>query len=277
VTRRVGVVVLFVLAAVVLLSGPVLESRAGHGKGSRPQGESAEGKPAIASVEQTVRDAWTGLPSSANACSATFDYFPGGGMQIFACHLFSFVPYTRLRELSGRAVFLSGPHSSEALVLDSHREFGHYNPEFVRWAVEELIPGAEDEAFRKQTAAVYRSTMAEKAFLFAATYHKAQANPACWQQEVESYRSALQSGQLEPYYYERWFYFMNPDFCGNPDGGYEAFAEQGFDAGYDGNVVKTCVGFWARRTIDGTAELWHEGLTKLRRTYEGPNPYLEYD
>ena len=240
------------------------------------------GKPAVAenvppSLEQLVRTAWTGLPATPNACPAAFDYFPGGGMQIFACHLFSIVPYGRLHELAGMPVFLSGPHTRDALVLDSSTAFGHYNPTFVRWAVDNLVPGAEDVAFRDQTRHVYQSTMAERAFLFDATWHKAQTNPECWRGEVERYRRLVDAGQLQPYDYERWFYFMNPSFCANPDGGFEAFVDHGFDAGYDGNVVKSCVGFWVRRSIDGTAEQWHGGLRKLRVAYEGPDPYLEYD
>jgi hypothetical protein len=37
----------------------------------------------------------------------------------------------------------------------------------------------------------------------------------------------------------------------------------GDDGGHDENVVKTCVGFWIRRSIDGTDGELFAGLTRL--------------
>jgi len=224
------------------------------------------------SVGSLVRNVWTGLGTFPNTCPGEFDYFPGGGMRIFACHVFAACPYETLVRLAGGRVFLSGPHTATHLVLDSDTEFGHYDPAFVRFARENFIPGAKDETFRKQTQGIYDSYVKERAMLFDATYRKAAADPTCWANEVERYRGLLEAGQLPKWDYERYFFFMNDDFCSHANVGMDYFYDHGFDAGYDGNVVKTCVAFWIRRTLDGTADEFYKGLQELRRTYEGANP-----
>ena len=42
------------------------------------------------------------------------------------------------------------------------------------------------------------------------------------------------------------------------------------DGGYDGNVTKTAVGFWLRRSLDGTEPAFFEALVRLMNTYERP-------
>lgn len=229
------------------------------------------------SVSGLVHNAWLGLGGFPNACPDEYDYFPGGGMRIFACHLFSACPYETLVQLHGRRIFVSGPHTTTQLTLNSSSDFGHYDVEFVRWARANFIPGSKDETFRKQTQGVYDSYMKRKALLFDATYRKAAANPDCWRREVERYKSLLESGQLPEYDYERYFFFMNEGFCSNADAGFDHFYDHGFDGGYDGNVVKTCVAFWVRRSLDGTADEFYKGLQDLRRTYEGENPSVTLD
>jgi len=52
------------------------------------------------------------------------------------------------------------------------------------------------------------------------------------------------------------------------DAGFDYFYKHGFDGGHNGNVVKTCIAFWIRRTIDGTANEFYKGLLKLLKTYD---------
>ena len=40
------------------------------------------------------------------------------------------------------------------------------------------------------------------------------------------------------------------------------------DGGYNGNVVKTAVGFWMRREMDDTKAIFAKGLTKLLQQYD---------
>ena len=223
-----------------------------------------EGRDAVASK---IREVWLKLGKTKNACDE-FDYFPQGGMRIFACHLKSLTSLEFLQEASGLVMFSQGPHQGARLKLDHRHQFGHYNPDFVRWMVENLVPGAGDAALRKATQAHYDKYVKPLARIFYATWQKARREPECFRREVERYRSMMDQKELPEMYYERFFFFMNPDFCAHADAGFGYFYEHGFDGGYDGNVVKTCIAFWMRRTIDGTADEFSRGLLKLIKTYD---------
>jgi hypothetical protein len=228
-------------------------------------------------VSAKIRDVWLKLHKTKNACEE-FDYFPGGGMRIFACHLKSLTSLPFLAEASGLAVFNQVPHKGTMLKLDHRFQFGHYNPDFVRWMVENLVPGAQDTSLRKATQKHYNKYVKPLATIFYATWQKAQKEPECFRREVERYRSLVEQKKLPEMYYERYFFWMNPDFCTHADKGFEYFYKHGFDGGYSGNVVKTCIAFWMRRTIDGTADEFYKGLHKLLKTYDpgllddGPEP-----
>ena len=105
-------------------------------------------------VSSKIREGWIDLDKTKNACDE-FDYFPEGGMRIFACHLKSLTSLEFLLEASGLVVFKQGPHTGKNLKLDHRHQFGHYNQAFVRWMVEHLVPGAEDVSLRKATQAHY--------------------------------------------------------------------------------------------------------------------------
>jgi hypothetical protein len=57
---------------------------------------------------------------------------------------------------------------------------------------------------------------------------------------------------------------MNPRFCA-PRVSEDTRLDGG---GTDGNVVKTVVGFWLRRTIDGTADEFHANLARQLEPYD---------
>ncbi len=206
---------------------------------------------------------WNGLDGSTNTCSE-FDYWPTGGMQIFACHVWSIADQATLQALAPMPVFVSGPHG-DGLVLDDAQRFGHYNPEFVTWFAAHAVPGAEDEAFRTVSRPIYDAYVRYLAEIYLAAYEKARAEPGCFARERDAYATHIEQRTLPGYYYERWFWWLNPKFCADPDGGFNSFSAE--DGGFDGNVTKSAMGFWVRRSLDGTMEAWHQGLLKLTGTY----------
>ncbi len=223
--------------------------------------------PVSPELDAAVRAAWKGIGSSESRCG-DFDYFPGGGMRNFYCHAVNFIDYGRFADLVGVPVFLSGPHSREALALDSRFSFGTYNPEFVSRLGDLLVPGDRDSAFRAATQGVYDVSIRPLARIFFITYRKLLDNPAFLVQEKNDYIIALKKKTLEPYYYEKYFSFVD---CEYPYHGknHSEFEGPGFNGTCDGNVVKTCVAFWIRRSIDGTDDEFYAGLEKLLRIYDG--------
>ncbi len=213
------------------------------------------------------KDVWINLAQTENRCG-TFDYHPNGGMRIFYCHMLSQVSYAAFVESAPNPIFLSGPHSSAALDLDNPTTFGHYNPAFVSWLGEHLVPAVADPAFRAQTQGLYDTYVAPLARIHHQTYTKLHdpKNAACTARERTLYERFIQDGEARGYY-ERWFFYMNPSFCERADDS-NWFFGNGFDGGVSGNVAKTTVGFWLRRSIDGTDAAFHAALIGLLETYD---------
>jgi len=209
--------------------------------------------------------AWQNL----SLCTS-FDYFPRGGIQNFWCHRPRNMTFASLRTLSNVDVFLSGPHTADALTLDAQNAFGHYNPAFVEWAVEQVPQGRKPDP---ATQVVYDASIRPLAEVFWKTYAKITRDKACFDRERTLYEDAIKNKKLPAHYYERWFYFMNPFYCERAAKGLSAakdnfYYDNAFDGGVNGNVTKSVVGFWLRRTIDGTRETFAKGLTRLVAVYE---------
>ena len=212
-----------------------------------------------------------------NRVCDVFDYHPNGGMRIFYCHLVSVAGDAPMEDLLGGApaIFLEGPHGDGLPEVGSCEEpgqpcttsFGHYNPDFVRWASKALIPGADDAVFRQETQGLYDRFVRPLARTFWAAHRKLEADRACARAELERYRAAIQAGTLG--YYERWFDLLQRDFCGGEAGpiGYPRDSSRA-DGLSNGNVVKGAAGFWLRRTMDGTRPLFAQALERLLVAYD---------
>jgi len=217
------------------------------------------------SVPGAVEQAWLGLPGSENGCRGEFDYFPSGGMRIFSCHVQGLLSFARLQELAGLAAFRGGPHTREALDLKNRSDFGRYDPAFVRWLTDHLIPGPR---LQEKTQPIYERYVRPLARIFYATYRKLHSGAPYLAREKTRYLGLVRSRSLPVDYYEKYFFFMNPLYFKIPHGGFNDFHNRGFDGGVNGNVVKTCVSFWIRRAIDGTDEDFARGLERLLAAYD---------
>jgi len=223
-----------------------------------PPAAGAEASPAEAALQE-----W----SKRTQCSA-FDYFPNGGLQNFWCHRPARVTIAALRTLAGGRIFSSGPHTDDDLVLDAKNDFGHYDPAFVRWLVDTAGPSPRGSAAQRATQASYDEHLRPLAEIFWKTLEKARREPACFQRERTAYADAMKRKRLPEGHYERWFYFMNPQFCNTPKKTDRFLMDNGFDGGVNGNVTKSVVGFWLRRSLDGTMDTFAVGLEKLLASYQ---------
>lgn len=212
--------------------------------------------------------AWVDLMGSQDNCGQPFDYFPGGGMLSTYCHLMEFATFHQIETIWGKPIFLKGPHQNGQLTHDSKTSFGHYDPDFVRGIANWAIPAAQNEAFKQATHNTYRNGLQPLARTYWATYQKLKANPDYWKAQQAEINEHLEDAGMPDYYYEKYFVFMNPEFIDNRDAPIDYFYERGFDGNYDGNIVKSAVGFWIRRGIDGTAEDFAQGLRQLLEVYD---------
>ena len=241
-------------------------------------------QPAIAQREDPTAaaalGAWQGLSKGdLSRCPESFPYFPQSGPQQVACYLLSLPGISLLLRLAP-PVFRAGPHRStgEEIHYDvAHPSlFGHYNPAFVRWGLTNILPLLTQRALVAQSQEHYDAKL--KPFLRALfiTRQKIDAEPECFSREVGDYQNYLRARTADSFAEsdhvglptERYFYFMNPRFCSHPQADFQYFYARGFAGGHDGNIIKGCVSWWIRRSIDGTAPLFQEGLTRLIRAYD---------
>lgn len=227
------------------------------------------------SIQPLVLSTWKGLPTSKSS-SDDYDYFPEGGLRNFWTHVSLALPIGTLEDITGVKVFKGGPHTDQ-LVLDSHDSFGQYNPKFVQKLASTFIPAKEDTGFIQDTQGVYNSHVQPLARTYFLVLQKLNTD-TCTQTELIKYKEVIETpgsndveiqyafGSYQGSYYERWYYFMNPNFCRNSNATY--LSENGDDGGINGNVVKTVVGFWLRRTLDGSKDEFSKALTSLLERYD---------
>jgi hypothetical protein len=177
-----------------------------------------------------------GLAESKNSCPTDFDYFPGGGMRIFWCHVESILPYRSLAEIAKMPVFLSGPHTKDKLELNSDTSFGNYNPVLVSWMVDNAVPEKIDPA-------IYDKFLRERARIYARAYRQLERNPDYLARERDYYMEYLKDPKGE-----------------RPLDRHSKLAPEEWP-----NEYPPAVAFWLRRRIDGTSRLFFDGLIKLMK------------
>lgn len=220
-------------------------------------------------------------------CPDAFEYFPHSGPQQVACYLLSLTSVRRAMNTLSMPIFKSGPHTVSGgqvkLKLDHPYDFGHYNLTFVQWLKDMVVPVLTRPIIVKAVQEKYNQTLRSFMSTLSATLTKIDADPDCFEAQVKEYRSFLTAHQSGTFRasehpdlpYERYYYFMNRDFCSHPNGSFEFFSERGH-AGYaggehaDGNMVKGCVSWWIRRTIDGSAPLFKEIVREVVKAYHPP-------
>jgi hypothetical protein len=206
----------------------------------------------------TIAEAWRKLPLTGSACGddLTFDYGADGGMRNFFCRALTVFSWKTFLSLAPMAPFTSGPHGKGKLDLNAEREFGHYNPAFVRWATTALVPAATNPPLREQTQGTYDAQVRSLARIYYQVWRVISADPAWLSKERAGYGAAMAKGGVD---------WSSPSIELYHDvlGG----SEQDW-GGYDPNLVRSATMWWLRRTIDETAPLWFEGLERLLAAYD---------
>lgn len=209
--------------------------------------------PVTANPTDTAMELWRNLAKTKNQCPNTFDYYPNGGLRIFYCHLKTFTDLTTLEELAGMPAFLRGPHTQEP-DFKAKYNFGHYNPQFVKWLVEHFIPASQDPIFLKQSQPMYDTYVKPLARTYYATHVRLYKNTSKFREALNDYQNRIKNKQLSDFYADKYFSF--------------AKLNEITKYNFNGNVVKHSVLFWLRRHIDKTDKLFYRGLNLLLDTYD---------
>lgn len=212
----------------------------------------APAQPASNPLEK-FKTAWTKIPSSTNACSSGLymnklvpKFWEMSG-RITSCFALSLIDMQTLEKLAGVPVFSSGPHKPGAINFNSTKSFGNYNKKFVDWLVQNAIPAEKDVGLKAATYEIYTDYLQNNVEWFLATIYALEVQPEKFARFQKAYRDALASpsGLASP---ENLLYGL---IKGLPS-----------DASSPGVIA-----FWTRRSIDGTADSFKQGLEKLVVTY----------
>lgn len=227
----------------------------------------------------SAKQLWNALPQMRNACEGDdkgvpwFDYgFPGGGMRTYYCYFRSQSTYAQLVKWSGVPIFQSGPHGGAAIDLHSARSFGHYNPAFVRWLGLALVPRSDEKSFIAATRPLYEKYLQPLARIYYVTYLKLQSNRNYLDNEKRAVIAMMAKGTKKKGaegWYEKYALFMNPEYFNHARDRDDSYLmDHGFDGGWDCNLVKTAVGFWIRRSLDGSDGEFIADLRAMLSVYD---------
>jgi TIR domain-containing protein len=230
---------------------PVKPAESSDGQTSRPEpsvnGKAVElGRTILSNLDKTRN---TGPPE-------LFDYWPDCGIRNAYYHLATFAGYEALVRLSPYPVFVSGPHGSRELNLNSQGEFGHYNPEFLRWLDVQLSELLKDRDFVRQTTPLFRSYLDKTVRTYWATYKALNEHPGELKTLIRHYELGINQTRL-----------LKETFAWTFTDQLPFLRELSQNDNFDSNVVAVAVYFWLRRHLDGTHAQIFSMLDSVMRNY----------
>jgi hypothetical protein len=173
-------------------------------------------------------------------------------------HADTIINLDKFRFLAPVPIFASGPHGSK-FNWESN-EFAHYNPQFIQWAVDNLIPGADDKVFRAATQTVYEDHLSTLAHAYCMSYQMLHNDPAVLEDLKREYLALVELKSaakfLSGLLFNEYFKAM------------ELRAPELGQTGVFPYYSHVAAAFWVRREIDGTASGFNAAIRKLLDTYD---------
>lgn len=168
----------------------------------------------------------------------------------------------KVQLLSGMKVFVNGPHQGD--MNFAANSFGYYNPEFLSWAKDRMIPAMNNEPLRRLTQPFYNNFLQDMSKIYYLTYQQLTYNQAMKERIKAEYLQAVAQGF--PGYYSGGMFFERHFGLWEKNAELEQLTGIHRVGPYWYWVVS--LGFWIRRDIDGTSDDFIEILENLLRTYD---------
>jgi hypothetical protein len=225
-----------------------------------------------AAADELVRMTWMSFEKGVSCTSSEAAYVigaaPDGGTDMSGvrglyCYAARALPAIVVEGLAGVPIFQSGPHQDGKLNLAT-TGFGHYNPAFVRWAGDHLVPGTRDAAFKKATQSIYDTHARDLARAYASAHRYFEERPNELQRIARDYKAAIAAAE-----------------SGAP-GGAAAHPARVLSDAVDSAAgciraggsrleygqVAAAAAFWVRRAMDGTRGQFSSALSGLLKAYD---------
>lgn len=208
-------------------------------------------------LRATSLSAWRTFEDPKDACLQMREYTGEEGLRALYCHVRDIFSYGHIEELAGMPVFLSGPHGDGKLLVREHT-FGHYNPEFIDWVVEELLPQTTDGVYLAATQPIYDAYIRRMARAYHRIFVGLSHNLPHFDQERQ-YLLDMIAGRRD------WSYLGARWQAGNIRGilGVDLAAED-----LNWYHADTAIRFWQRRSIDGTADKMFAALEDVMTIFD---------
>ena len=179
------------------------------------------------------------------------DYgFAGGGVLNKYEYIRTLFSYEDFQALLHYPIYLSGPHTKNALNLNSEYTFGHYNPKFVSELRNDIKEILSNEYFVKYT----KPTIEKYGFLDLLANYKSVYNITINQpKEFEEIKNQY-INEIEQ---QSW-----------QEGSYRSVLPEIIQTSPYWNWGETCYHFWVRRDIDNTKETWIGMINDILNAYK---------
>lgn len=213
-------------------------------------------------MNAAIKSAWLSLDKfektwgdMVNLCGAE----PEPGIRNLYCEVSPFIDYSRLQEFSGLPIFKEGPHSSSKLNLQSPYDFGYYNEDFVHWLGKNLMTQTESDAESKQIEEVYERYLKDEARCFYKA-HELLLSSDGFEDAKEKYLRGMKEENIPQSGFFDYIENLN-----NQMKNINEKLKKEEKCSVDGNQP---LGFWLRRSIDGTEDEFFSILKNLINTYD---------
>jgi len=205
----------------------------------------------------TTLSGWQAFAEPNATCRKMKAYTGEEGLRALYCNLRDVVSYERLEEMAGIPIFLKGPHNNHKLRVQEPT-FGYYNPEFIRWATYNLLPGKDDTAYRTVTQPIYDRHMKKMARAYHRTYVQWSRNLDHFEKERRYLIAMIEGTRPWSYMGARWTdkdlrTILNLDVR---------------NENLNPHNVQAALRFWQRRSIDETADDFFAALETMLAIYD---------
>ncbi|WP_185969275.1 caspase family protein [Aliiglaciecola sp. M165] len=158
-----------------------------------------------------------------------------------------------LSTLGAPEPFVSGPHTMQDWQVwrAEKGNFGHYNPAFLSWLDQNLLPQDKDSALRLATQTVYERAIKRMMRVYAISLITLEAFPEIHQRAVRDYLNVEQSR-------EQFILAVTK----------LAVASIGERPEAHSRDFAFAMGFWVRRELDGTKEQFRQLMDKTLLLYD---------
>ncbi|MEM7373423.1 MAG: caspase family protein [Bacteroidota bacterium] len=175
----------------------------------------------------------------------------------------------KAQSLSPIPIFVKGPHGED---FDTQAdEFGYYNPAFLKWARNHVIPAKNNAMLRTLTQPFYDSFMRDMARVYYLVYHYLRKHADFRNRVAQEYIVFCETEEVVSESNRRMGYFGGGNFFIRQFGSYANQHEQWLESHMGSMAIyhwDVAAGFWIRRQIDTTSTAFFEILEELLQTYD---------